>query len=266
MASLLALVPVVLSCGNGDITRLDGSWGAERINTRVDLVLQPASVEVDICDAISVGLVANITTEQIDPELPPNELHMEGYEIVFEPSYAEAPDIQGGKYVLGSALPSDGLDLFFIDPGNKAFFLNDINSGLFGGVQSFQTYSARYIIYGTDSFTGSPKSWGVRSSFSFKMGRYSTCVPSIVPSAVTIKVKYNPDADPSDDITFTISGGTAPYSVISNSVYIESPGNLGIGTMSFTVDPNMPLITTIATLTVTDSANQKVIATVNLNP
>lgn len=263
--ALLALAAGVFSCGSDEIGSSGGSWGEGDTNTMVLMELNPASIEVDICNAVSIGLVANITAQQINTALPPNSLRVEGYEVVFMPNSAGTPDIQGGEYELTSEVPVSDLDLFFMDPGLKSAFLNDINSGLYAGMQAFPSYSARYIVYGTDSFNNTPRVWGAKASFSFKIDRYTTCVPSIVPAAVTKTAKYNPDLDPSDDITFNISGGTAPYSVISNSIYIESPGNLGIGEMSFTVDPDKPDIIRTVTLTVTDAKGQEVQAVIAIN-
>ena len=131
---------------------------------------------------------------------------------------------------------------------------------------AFPSYSAKYTAYGTDAFNGTPRVWGSRALLSFKIGRYSTCVPSIVPAAVTKTGKNNPDGDISDDIAFTINGGTAPYSVISNSPFIDSLGDLGVGNVTFVVDPQKPDFISTVTLTVTDSANQKAVASVTLNP
>jgi len=265
MAVLLAFA--VVSCGNGGITDPGGGWGSEATNTSVGLHLEPESVELDICNDVSVGLIANITTQQINPSLPPNTLYLEGYNVSFDTESPGAPDIEGGNYKLSHTLPASGLNLLFVDLGIKSAFLNDLNSGQYQGIPQFPTYSARYTAYGTDEFNATPGVWGARSYFSFKIGRYSTCTPSISPSSATVTALGNPDANPSDDITFTLKGGTAPFSVISNSTsLISSPGALGIGNMVFTVDPDKPAAPTEVILIATDAANQSVVATVTLNP
>jgi hypothetical protein len=268
LLAVTAFAMLVLSCGNGDIAGAAGGWGEDKTNTSVYMELHPASVDLDICNDVSIGLVANINTEQVNPSLPPNTLYLEGYEVDFEPDEPGSPHVRGSKYKLSSVLPASDLGMFFIDPGIKAAFLNDINSGQYDGMHGFPSYSARYTAYGTDAFNGTPRVWGSRASFSFKMGRYSICVPSIVPMDITVRALINPDNNfpEPDDITFTIAGGTAPYTVISNSPLIESPGDLGTGNMIFTVDPEKPVSTTTVTLTVTDSANQKTVASVTLNP
>jgi len=265
MATILALSTVVLSCGSGDIESSGGGWGEDKTNTRVSLSLHPESIDIDICNSSTVGMVANISIQQLNASLPANNLLLEGYELRFVPNDSGTPVIRGGVFDLSSQLPASGLDLFFMGPGLKALFLNDINSGQYPGAPDYPVYSARYTVYGTDDFTGAYRSWGAASSLSFRVGRYSTCMPSIVPASVTKAAKHNPDGDISDDIAFTISGGIAPYTVISNSIYIESPGNLGIGNMSFVVDPDKPDISTTVILMVTDSSGQVVKAVVTIN-
>lgn len=267
LLATIILALSVFSCGNGGITDPGGGWGSQSTNSSISLTLLPGSVELDICNDVSVGLIANISAQQINPALPPNTLYLEGYDVVIEAEVSGYPDMDGGNYKLTSVLPVTDLDLFFVDPGIKAAFLNDLNTGQYAGIPEFPAYSAKYTAYGTDEFNATPRIWGSRASFSFKMGRYSTCVPSISPATVTKTGIANPDVSSEDDMTFTITGGTAPYSVISNSTsLIESPGDLGIGNMVFTVDPDRPGSTTEVTLTVTDADNQSTVATVTLNP
>jgi hypothetical protein len=270
LAIVLALTAAILSCGNGDITGTGGNWGEGSTNTRVLLELNPDYIELDICNDVSVSVLANITTEQINSAMPANSLYLEGYEVAYKPDVVGSPDIVGDKYKLSSILPASDLNLFFIGPGIKMAFLNAINSGQYAGLPEFPSYAARYTAYGTDTFNGTPRVWGSRATFSFKMGRYSTCIPSMLPENIVVKAKLNPDGDipPDDDnLTFNISGGTAPYTIISNSLlHIASPGVLSIGTTSFTVDPDTTGgIPASVTLTLTDAAGKTVVSKINLN-
>jgi hypothetical protein len=86
---------------------------------------------------------------------------------------------------------------------------------------------------------------------------------SVSPPAASVAGLTNPDGLASDDVTFTISGGTAPYSVTSSNIsLISSPGTIA-GNI-FTVDPNSTCSGAAVTLTVTDSAGRTTTATVNI--
>jgi hypothetical protein len=88
----------------------------------------------------------------------------------------------------------------------------------------------------------------------------------VTPSTATVVGVANPDGgDTSDDVTFTITGGSPPYSVSSDTpAVITSPGLL-VGNV-FTVDPDSVTSPTVVTLTVTDNdANTKQV-TVTVNP
>lgn len=99
---------------------------------------------------------------------------------------------------------------------------------------------------------------------------------SITPSSVAVTGVNNPapgdcppDADPSDDATFLISGGTPPYSVFSSSNLTVVP--LCAATISgntLTVDPDNVGALATAIITVTDSSatTQTATATVTVNP
>ncbi len=94
---------------------------------------------------------------------------------------------------------------------------------------------------------------------------------TISPSAATITGVKNPDLDPSDNLDFLVSGGTAPYSCTSSdSTIIANPGAVIVPTGStsgtFTVDPDAVTSTTTVTITCTDSVGASAVATVTVNP
>jgi len=89
---------------------------------------------------------------------------------------------------------------------------------------------------------------------------------SISPPTVTIIALPNPDSLGSDNVTFTISGGSPPYNVTSsNTAVIPNPGVIPASGGTFTIDPDQDCSTTLVTLNVTDSDSGSVNATVNLN-
>ncbi|MGC2064563.1 MAG: hypothetical protein WA610_16455 [Thermodesulfovibrionales bacterium] len=86
------------------------------------------------------------------------------------------------------------------------------------------------------------------------------------PPAAVVALQ-NPDGNVSDDLTFLVSGGIRPYSVVStNPGVIASPGSLGATGTQFTVDPNAVATTTIVTLRVSDSTGVFVNVPVTVNP
>jgi hypothetical protein len=88
---------------------------------------------------------------------------------------------------------------------------------------------------------------------------------SVSPGAVSLTGAANPDADPSDDITFHISGGTGPYTVYSdNTAVIPVPSVNPDGT--FKVDPDSVLSGTTVTLTVVDSTGGSFTVEVKVTP
>jgi hypothetical protein len=88
---------------------------------------------------------------------------------------------------------------------------------------------------------------------------------SASPGAVSLTGAANPDADPSDDITFHISGGTGPYTVYSdNTAVIPVPSVNPDGT--FKVDPDSVLSGTTVTLTVVDSTGGSFTVEVKVTP
>ncbi|MBA4372200.1 MAG: hypothetical protein C0402_05000 [Thermodesulfovibrio sp.] len=90
---------------------------------------------------------------------------------------------------------------------------------------------------------------------------------TVTPVSGTVTGLANPDANPTDDLTFFVAGGIGPYSVTSsNPGVITSPGSLGATGTQFTVDPNAVAATTIVTLRVSDSTGAFVNALVTVNP
>ncbi|MCL0038386.1 hypothetical protein M1N10_05175 [Thermodesulfovibrionales bacterium] len=90
---------------------------------------------------------------------------------------------------------------------------------------------------------------------------------AVTPSTATVTGIANPDNDISDDVTFFISGGIPDYSVTSNTPgVITSPGTLGAGITSFTVDPDAVTTSTVVTLTVVDAAGTSMEVTVAVEP
>ena len=273
----LAIPVALFSCGDGSITGAGGSWGEDLTNTRVSLGLYPESLEIDICNEVSVGLLANISAQQINPALPPNILYLEGYEVAFEPIDKGSPVIRGGIYMLSKVLPSTGNSLFFIDPGLKSAFLNDINSGKYPDMTDFPSYWVDYKVYGTDTFNNTPKVWGSRARLSFKVGRYSTCVPYIVPETDIVYAIPHPDTSLDDNRIFHISGGAAPYTLTSsdNSLlkvvsgeneFSDLPLVLPMGLTSFEIDFNPYILDgKVVSLILRDSIGEMATAEIIIN-
>ena len=85
----------------------------------------------------------------------------------------------------------------------------------------------------------------------------------ILPSSTTVNALTNPDGNVSDDLTFTISGGTPSYNVTSdNTTLIASPGAVAGNT--FSVDPNSTCSGATVTLTATDSLGTTVTAAITV--
>jgi hypothetical protein len=88
---------------------------------------------------------------------------------------------------------------------------------------------------------------------------------SVTPSSITVTGIANPDSDDSDNVIFTITGGTGSYSMYSsNGAIIASQGLLGGST--FTVDPDAVAVNTTVTITVQDSVGNTDTSTVTVTP
>jgi len=86
----------------------------------------------------------------------------------------------------------------------------------------------------------------------------------VLPSSANVVGIPNPDSDPSDDVLFTIIGGIAPYTVISD--YQGIIPNQTVSGNTFTVDPDEVTTGTDVILTVVDSTGGKAVVTVTVNP
>jgi|Deesub1362A_J573_1020465.scaffolds.fasta_scaffold00134_10 plastocyanin len=86
----------------------------------------------------------------------------------------------------------------------------------------------------------------------------------VIPSQVSVVGIKNPDTDPTDDILFTIYGGTAPYEVISD--YQNIIPNQTVSGNTFTIDPDSVATATTVLLTVVDAFGNSTTVTVIVNP
>ena len=251
----------VSGCGS-DAPDPDGSWGQSETNMRVSLLLSPDTKEVDICTYSAYSVSADLINTPINPSLPENSLFLEQYAVYFTGITNGTPPLASIAENMGGTLPATGLGASFVDAAMKGAFLNDIVSGAYTPDESFPQYRARYVFSGSDLYGSS---WGVTGDFLFRMGRYTTCQVTVLPSSISLTGLANPDSDTSDDVTFYVTGGAEPYSVLSDTTsVISSPGALGINNTSFTVDPDSVGSDTLVTLTVQDSLGATAEALVNV--
>jgi hypothetical protein len=90
---------------------------------------------------------------------------------------------------------------------------------------------------------------------------------TVSPAAIGLSAYANPDGDDTDDVTFTVMGGAAPYTVYSSDAgVVEAPGGLGEGAASFTVDPAGAAVETDVTLTVLDAEGASATALLSVLP
>jgi len=87
---------------------------------------------------------------------------------------------------------------------------------------------------------------------------------TVIPSQVSVVGLRNPDRDTSDDVLFTIMGGTAPYEVISDHQSLIP--NQTVAGNTFTVDPDSVATATTVLLTVVDAFGNSTTVTVIVNP
>jgi hypothetical protein len=219
---------------------------------------------VDVCASGNAYAVANITADAIDPDLPENTLYLEGYTVTYAALTEGAPPIEAASYQVSQALPVGDLSVVVVDQGRKEQFLHDVTLGGYGPDEDFPAYSAEFTFSGEDSY-GSE--FEATASLTFRVGQYTACTPSVSPSSIRLTGASNPDTDLSDDITFHISGGIAPYTVYSDDEgVIEAPGLLGTGVESFTVDPAAVASETAVAVTVVDSGGNSAVAAVTVTP
>ena len=259
------IVTGVAGCGS-DPPEPDGSWGSRETNNIVTLSLASDTYEVDVCDPISNTATASLLNSVINPDLPENTLYLTTIETSYTPLTEGAPPLplQSGPVIaMVYTLPVEGQGVAYIDAALKRGFLNDIVSGAYTPDETYPQYRARYVFSGTDLFGSS---WGVTGRFLFRMGRYTTCQVTVLPSSIALTGFANPDGNTLDDVTFYITGGAGPYSMFSDTTsVINSQGALGIGNTSFTVDPEIEVGSdTLVTLTVEDSIGATAEALVNV--
>jgi hypothetical protein len=256
-----ALAALLIGCGSPD-QGSPGGWGSEDTNMLVGAEVTPDSDQVDVCGPGDVGAIANITAEAIDEDLPENTLYLEGYKVSYSTSSVGAPPLASASYLKSGTLPAGSLSVVLIDGDSKQRYLKDVTSGGYSPSEEFPTYTAGFEFYGEDIYGSG---FGVVASVTFSIGRYTACTPSLTPGAVSLAGLSNPDGDASDDITFHVSGGIAPYTVYSdNGNVIEAPGELGPGVGSFTVDPDSVGSDTTVTLTVLDSESSAATSSVTV--
>ncbi len=258
LPAAVIVIALVSGCGEADLNP-PGSWGVEKTNTLVFLDFAAASTEVDLCDPAAALASVNITTEAVNPALPENTLYLERYAVEYTSPEQGAPTIESAAVDLTLKLPAEGLPLKFIGSALKERLRRE--------VAAESPYTARYTFSGRDRYGSG---FGAAASFSFTVGRVAGCPPealAISPASLSVSGIKNSDNDPTDDVTFFISGGSGPYKVYSdNPAVINSPGELSEGDTVFTVDPDSVGSTVTVTLTVADSSGQKAEAAVTVTP
>ena len=258
------LLAVLTGCGSGS-SEPPGSWGSRETNNVVSLSLEPDTYEVDVCGAISNTVTAGLVKSVINPSLPPNTLYYTSYTVSFTPLTTGAPPLKGGSgpvIALAVPLPAEGFSVQHVDFAMKRGFINDLALNGYAPADQYPLYRANYVFSGTDLYGSG---WGVSGSFTFRMGIYSTCLVDIQPEFISVTGLGETGSDPSDDVNLNITGGIPPYSIYSDTASkIPSPGALGNGVVSNTVDPGSVATDTLVTLTVMDSAGTTDTAIINV--
>lgn len=249
----------ITGCGREE-TGSPGSWGDDETNTIVRAELNLETASVDICNGADSTARVNFAVEPVNGDLPENKLYLEGYSLEFTALTQGAPAIEDATVSQTAALPANGLEVLFVDAGRKAQFISDVTVG--GFAVDFPSYDAEYTFFGKDSFNAD---FGVVTKATFRIGKYSCDLPlQIQPSSISLSGINGPEEDPSDDITFYISGGVGPYAVYSDNAAVLSVPELAPGAASFTVDPEGAAAT--VTLTVVDSKGASATALVTVIP
>jgi hypothetical protein len=90
---------------------------------------------------------------------------------------------------------------------------------------------------------------------------------AVSPTTIAITAFDNPEtvANPADNVTFIITGGTGPYNMFSNNdaLILSQPG---LGGNTFSIEPDGVAVSTTVTLTVEDALGDTVTASVTLLP
>ncbi|MEW6586586.1 MAG: Ig-like domain-containing protein [Nitrospirota bacterium] len=129
-----------------------------------------------------------------------------------------------------------------------------------GSIAANTIYTAR-ITTGARDLAGN----AMAADFTWSFTTAAPGILSMLPPVASVSPLTNPDSSSGDNVTFTISGGTPPYTVTSsNTTLIPSPGTLTGNT--FSVDPDAVCATASVTLTVRDSLMATDTATLTLTP
>lgn len=266
MKSLLTVLTVflcalALSCtggGAGSSGGGGGGGGTSDTGTLVTASIVPGDINVDYCKDEGAGAEATLTADIINSSLPSNTLTTESYRLTFTPLTAGAPHITGGAFPDSRTLPADGFGVAFVDTTLKQSLRQEL-----AATGAAHLYRATYKFTGEDLYG---TTWSASGNFTFNVGKYSTCPLALSPASATVTGINNPDGDPSDDVLFTITGGTQPYTVYSDSLLINAPGALGDGVASFIADAAQADVPTDVTITVVDTDGASTTATVTVTP
>lgn len=220
---ILVVCLLAISCSGGGAGSSGGGGnkGTSDTGTVVTASVTPDSTDVDYCSDGGETALATLTADLINSSLPSNMLSTESYHLTFTPLTHGAPVINGAVFADTRTLPASGFAVSFIgSPEKLALRAALANSG------ASYSYTARYSFTGEDLYG---TSWSASGSFVFNLGKFSTCPLAITPASASVTGINNPDSDPGDDILFTVTGGTAPFTVFSNSVLVDAPGTLPDG-------------------------------------
>ena len=244
---LILATLLVQGCGSEDPSP-PGAWGAKATNTLVTVSLANTPALLNACSASGVDAHAAISTRTVNLGLPSNALTVTRYTLAFSSADPLAPALAGGAFGTSVALPVADVALSFVNAAHLDSFRAQAGSG---GPTS-GAYTVTYVLSGLDLYGSA---FGVRSRADFTLALPGPCPLSVAPAAVSVSgVGPNPELDPTDNVTFHISGGTAPYTVYTDNVtVVAAPGVLTAGLTAFTVDPGSVVADTPVTLTIVDS-------------
>jgi hypothetical protein len=243
---LILAALLVQGCGSEDPSP-PGAWGAKATNTLVTVSLANTPALLNACSASGVDAHAAISTRTVNLGLPPNALTVTRYTLAFSSADPLAPALAGGAFGASVALPVADVALSFVNAAHLDAFRAQAGAG--GPVSG--AYTVTYVLSGLDLYGSS---FGVTSRADFMLALPGPCPLLVAPAAVSVTGIMNNDVDPTDDVTFHISGGTAPYTVYTdNATVVAAPGVLTAGLTAFTVDPDRVFADTLVTLTVVDS-------------
>lgn len=88
---------------------------------------------------------------------------------------------------------------------------------------------------------------------------------AVAPAKASVVGVLNPDTNTADDVTFTVTGGVAPYGVVSNNGAANpSSPTIAKDGGTFMVDPTAVAVPTTVTFTVTDAKGATATATLDI--